>query len=148
MKRPCNGFTFGAPIETKLNGWRIIVRHEEELVKHVRLLQNTFRLTGIIPTWSNFLTTRYYKEMSGLLDADMVRKFRAWWNLMVECGDCTRSPGREEFAYCRMVLLAEAMMRRYAKHVANNPERFGVDAERAGILRDHVKSNYEALTLG
>lgn len=140
-----NGLRLGPPSARKTEGWRAIVRSETETVKAVRLAHATFRLAGVIPTWTSYMLTQHYGEMRRHLDPDMVRKVRAWWELMFECGDTAREPGSREFAYCRTFLLCEALRRRHGRFPACDARKFVLSEERAGVLRDAVLARYEDL---
>ena len=131
----------------EMDGWREVIRHEEKLVGQIRMLQRTFRIARTIPTWTNFLLTSYYRHMTHLLDPNMIRKFRAWWELLLECGDTERPEGRCEFAFCRLFLLQTVLMRRHNKPLRCDAQRMGISEERAGQLREAVLSRYETLTL-
>ncbi len=137
------GYTFGPQRATEKDGWRKLVRNEEAIMVHVAMLQRTIALTNVEATWLTFMQLPYYQHMVQMLgDGAMVRKVKAWWNLVLVCADSM------ELAYARMVLLLEVRRRKYEKTDTANPAKFGVSLERAGQLTEQVRRTYHDLVLG
>lgn len=131
----------------ELDGWRLIVRDEREMVKAVRRYQRTMRLLNQAPTWTNFTQTVVFPQAQANLDATMLRKFRAWWQIVEMCGDERYERAREDLKYAWTFLLGEVARKNHGRSLPIDWKPFGMTQERAGLLRDTVKSLYQDLTL-
>jgi len=134
---PRNASRLFGPKVSAQDGWRIIVRNETKLIEHVILVQSTMRLKKMIPTWSSFATTEYHSEMRKFLDTRMVQKYRAWWEVLLACGDMDRRPARNALRFSWATLHGKTC----------DPVRLGLSPELVALLREVVLMKREYLTL-
>jgi hypothetical protein len=124
--------------------FRAIVRDLRELVSHIRINQDTMRLAMVLPTWSNFVQTSYYRHMSSCLTSDMIRKYRAWWELVLEATE-HRKDDRAAFGFALAVFAAERVNRGGGPVQVVRGERFGLSPEREAAMREAVLTRFESL---
>lgn len=127
-------------------GWRTIVMDERELVASCKLYQDTFRLDGYIPTWDLFMQTRIFHQMSRCLDANMLAKYRAWWNLLLECYHPKQAIERLGFAWT--YLLAQVMHHKHGQIIQVNVGAWGLEEEQVAGIKAFIQANMQALTSG
>lgn len=121
-----------------------LVRFESELIKFIRLRMNTLRLAKIVPTWTNYIcSSSDWREVSANMNEDGRKKFRAWWKMIFEVQRHERDMSSVQAAVA--YLTREKAQRSYSKTFPIDPAKFGLPADHAWRIEEHVKRNYEAL---
>ena len=123
---------------------KAVIRNESELILAIKAMQNSLRLIGVIPTFYNFKHCEGWPTIAQQLAGSEMRKFEAWWNLIVEL-----QRGKEDQTTLMLAvayLVKERQRRSYSKEIAVNPIAFGItDEQHSQQVREHVLRYYEAL---
>jgi hypothetical protein len=130
----------------RVSGWRSVLADDLKTIQQVRILQRTLRGSGIPANWENFALTFYWQEAKTILEPREQKKFQAFWEVLFECGDQDREHNRGALGYALGILVAHQMAKHGTARPEPGPEQFGVEPEKAGRIRDLVKSRYEDLT--
>lgn len=149
MRANLNGVSLlgNKPTESRMDGWRKIVRDERLLLRQIALVQNSMRAAKVIPTWSNFWGMKYRRDADQYFDSRMWRKFRSWWDLLYDIGDIDRPASKAKLGYAWAFCVCEVMARKHGKPRSVNEAKFGLSVEVAAALREQVLKDFEALTL-
>lgn len=129
---------------TEQERYRSIIRNDKSLCDHIIVNQHTIILAKLVPTWNTFMQTPYFREMRLAVDDDaMMRKYRAWWDLI---SGIQRS--RERLGYAYACLLVEAMRKRGTNPKDVNWEVFRISESVARETLELVKVGFNDLTMG
>lgn len=129
---------------TEQERFRAVIRDDSQLIGHIVTNQNTLLLAKLIPSWNMFTQLEYYWNMRRCVgDETMMRKYRAWWDLISELSRC-----RNATAYAVACLALERLRRKGKTLPDIFSQPFAIDPVRAAKVRELVRTGYEGLTLG
>lgn len=127
-----------------LHGWRRSIRNEVLLSKRILMMMDTLRLAMLVPEWSTFEFTEYWRDVRTGLTGKEVDKVRGWWAFIWAV---QRYP--EDTATVRLGMLfflREKMRRGYGKEMVIHPEKLGIsDEATVANVREAVLLNFEAM---
>lgn len=107
----------------------------------ILILQRTLRMAKFLATWDAFMQTEYYFDLSRSIDADGVKFFRAWWELMADVApgrECTR----QECEFVLATLTARQMQVGYGKSPQFGPHNFGLSEEDGARITELCLSKF------
>lgn len=121
-----------------------LTEQEGPILQSVSTCMNSLRLLGIVPTFYNFSQTEAWWELTKGWTDRQKAKYRAWWTAIQ-----TLQRDAKDIGTVRLILaclVQEKARRNYHKIPKISAAALGVIDERhAEAVREHVRSNYEAL---
>lgn len=130
---------------SKQDGWRMIARDEREMLRLIRINQNTMRLAGVIPTWANFCSTVYWFDARKHLVDGMEQKIRAWWNLALEAYSPKDEVTHQRMAFAWMFIVFSELHLKHGRPMQRPELPPLVPEAKAKELENYILTHYSVL---
>jgi hypothetical protein len=117
--------------DQKQANWAKVIANESHLLPFITVQQRTMRAAKLIPTFELYSQTEVFWRMRKAgVDGALLRKFRAWWELLFEV---QRYPDDEATIKLALAyVVQEHLQQGYGKNMPVDPAQFGI------VGLDHV----------